>query len=887
MVLVRKNKRKNKKGLFFTIDAILAVSILLGTLLVITSFYVGERSRVSVDYIANDVMNVLYELKVSEVDNPFVDELIANESITNMDNSILSQAGEFWAEGNIGLARLLIMNITNGLVDDNYGISLSIDGDVIFSRNVSDSGEIVKSYKIISGIEKNKTINGILSQSYLLSEPVKKSESFGYFGGFVGQGNITKIISDIPSDANITEMKLELNSGGNFNFYINGIQCLSDFVVNNDTSRSNTWDISVCNSSINNGVNNEFKISFIDDFSSAYIGGGYIKVKYYTDRSINNTQTSKEIYWFPGIEGILNLYSGADIPGTLNSWKMNLYLYNNYSSYVVVGNETVADIVGSSEVEHVYAERNNLSMSSGTIPIRVGISNISLVLVNVSGNPADVVLSTDVSGSMGWCGEYFNPYECNYYCFVGGSKSCEVSSVGECSGNVCGGYCWWPYGHSLSCERTKLNIAKEASKNFVDSMLNETGHRVGLNAYSSSLVSSLDLTDDNITLKNRIDSYNDNGGTCICCGINKARKMLTDDDSLKFIVVMSDGEANYYCSDFDDETGSSSGSSQASQAAIDAGEYACNNGIDVYSVGFGYDADHDTLKQVACSEDMYFNVSEFEFLPQVYEIIAGDIGIKANYSAQTLNYSGEVEVANLYPNSSIEFNYTPQVKPETFGEFEVYLETSDFSDCNPSFYVYDQVRVTDARLISFSSNYWTDMVKLNNETIWNLSKYGDDYEKLGDPAVIQLPPDKIISGAYNNLSIKTGEDSLTNEGCSQDNHLILFKGLVKAGEYTSNVLPKSEGCLWNIEFDDGSFGDIKIPLDYSGSKVCSFTSSLIDYDIDDAIDVAVYELLLHFDFDNDDTSNVNIKEMDLTIDSLIVPQVPTLWGPAVFEVQVW
>ena len=82
-----------KKGFLFTIDSILGASIIITGILLINSFYIFEPSYTSVSYTSNDVINALSRLKISEVNNLYVDSLISSGEITNSDNSILGLCG--------------------------------------------------------------------------------------------------------------------------------------------------------------------------------------------------------------------------------------------------------------------------------------------------------------------------------------------------------------------------------------------------------------------------------------------------------------------------------------------------------------------------------------------------------------------------------------------------------------------------------------------------------------------------------------------------------------------------------------------------------------------------------------------------------------------------
>jgi len=177
----------------------------------------------------------------------------------------------------------------------------------------------------------------------------------------------------------------------------------------------------------------------------------------------------------------------------------------------------------------------------------------------------------------------------------------------------------------------KINLAKQADLLFVDTVLDITGNKIGAVSYESNVRDVEPLTDSKITLQNEINSYYANGGTCICCGINQAKDILlsSSSDNKKFMIVMTDGRATYYCNSFLDYEGSGTtgGISDPldNQWAIDAGQNACDQGITVFTVGFGVDAYTETLKQIACDESLYYDASNTQDIIDIYEEIGQEI----------------------------------------------------------------------------------------------------------------------------------------------------------------------------------------------------------------------------------------------------------------------
>ena len=110
-----------KKAMFFSVDAIIGAGILLATLILLTNYYISEHQTTRLNYVSQDIIECLTELKVNEVNNSYVSDLISDKRIKNLNNSIIEQIGEFWANnlnqrgikdlGNIGSADLAAVTI--------------------------------------------------------------------------------------------------------------------------------------------------------------------------------------------------------------------------------------------------------------------------------------------------------------------------------------------------------------------------------------------------------------------------------------------------------------------------------------------------------------------------------------------------------------------------------------------------------------------------------------------------------------------------------------------------------------------------------------------------------------------------------------------------------
>jgi hypothetical protein len=213
---------KSKKAIFFTLDALIAAGILLVGLVIISSTHLNRQPTVHLSYISDDLMGVLSEIKVYEINDPYVDELIANGNITKLDNSIIEQIGEFWAENQTEIAENFTKAILGDSIPETYGYSLLVDDELVHTRQTGVNYSVISSRKIVSGYAKLKPVLGYTAKTFLTGIKNRKSSSFAYFGGFEGQGEMTKKIFLPQNITNITEAYLEVDAGNDFDFYING-----------------------------------------------------------------------------------------------------------------------------------------------------------------------------------------------------------------------------------------------------------------------------------------------------------------------------------------------------------------------------------------------------------------------------------------------------------------------------------------------------------------------------------------------------------------------------------------------------------------------------------------------------------------------------------------
>lgn len=514
-----------RRGFIFTMDAMIALSVMIIVILTIAfvrfETILPEKRYEKLNFMAEDTMNLLEYLEVNEIkDTPTIKELIEKGELEDRDlkKNVLDLIASFWYKGNYSIAENISRDVLQGLTP-NVCLNLTVGNETIYSSCDISSNKIAVSTRIESGYEPGKPGYGYVAAATLTDIRGKRDSSYVYFGGYVGEGNITGILTLPPVDE-ILEAYMEMNVNKNFTLYVNGNFSgnFSNGTAGGGNMTADKWF--VCNKTyfpeycLNFAEgNNTLEFNFTGNGS--YIGGGYFKVTYNTRQLAPEKDPNKDLYWFPGIKGFINLYSSFYVPGRLNNMTMRLHYFNDLSFpdydvpvYVYIADKEVfrSDETGMQDVILSYDEiwqkfgvdpfalENYLS--NKTVPITFGTDSFYLTGKGV----ADAVVVTDASGSMDTCDVY--------------SSSCLHT---DCSG-------------SAGCQNRRLDVAKDVDKGFVDDILKIDGNRAGLVAYSAEpgIRSMHDLTDDKNVLENQINNYVSDGFTCISCGIDTAIDILSN-----------------------------------------------------------------------------------------------------------------------------------------------------------------------------------------------------------------------------------------------------------------------------------------------------------------------------------------------------------------------
>lgn len=861
---------QQKKGYYFSLDALIALVIILGVVIFIKPQVVQPTYQ---SYIQEDFIDVLSNVQIGELNNSRARTLRALPPtsisyIEDPNKSVLEQMGQYYADSTneeIFLTQSILIDLD---LDEN--IALYFDDNTIWidaAYPISDATNILTSRQILSGIKNASSSKGYSARAFLFSE--NKVDYF-YFGGYVGDGNLTaRIVGDVIG------ARMEGVFSHDFNLRINAC----DLGTQTVTTPGEPIEIAITGANLSCFASGDNNVSFSSP-NNLYIAGGYIRVTY-NSSSVSSSLKTKRL---PGIDGLINLYDSFYIPGQLEGMNASLHYNSSFDLFFTIGNTTVYTGNSSGAETTITIDNNTFwgafdysSMSEKTIPFRLGLVNASY-LYNESIS-ADVVSVTDISGSM-VCG--------------GDNSLCAPQSSSCCYWNQ-----WWCENRCLDTWLGPINGAKAANVAFIEAVLNDSslGNRVGLVAYSSNaeLANAHDLSTDNISLINEVNSWTQGGGTCICCGINRAKDMLVnqgDPNATYSIIVMSDGAPTVYCSSFSDYTGSGSGGSSDQidiDWAIEAARNAHDNhGITVHAIGFGLGADQVTLQDIRTAGGgnyYYGNVSD---IIDIYEEVAQDV-IEASYSEQTI--TGEGIHTTLFSDSYLSFDYEKNLPMGMI----ISAETNEFGGSSGTVDLPVNSTPYEVRVISYSGSRWTSRVTVNNSLlgswtqVFNLGNFGNDFLDLGDPYVVNIPVSQLVIGE-NDVNVSVGLNPVNNTPGSQYNKII-YSVLKNITSY-SPVVANAVGCDWTIELEDSSTIALTIPENYSGGANCYYNNSLgsvnnyVSFNENDAVQYAVYLLLRSLDLNRNGRIEANFDEDELSIIPQNYTGIPFTWSTEV-QTRVW
>ncbi len=144
-----------KRAQYLTLDAFIASMIIAVTLVIVLAARTTQPYTSQSEAASKGLAESLSQLKLGELNNQLIINMSRNGTITNLDNTILQQATEFYFLGNRHYAFELLRNITQTLIPKQYSFDVIINNDLIYNRTISaenSSSVLISSKKLIFGV---------------------------------------------------------------------------------------------------------------------------------------------------------------------------------------------------------------------------------------------------------------------------------------------------------------------------------------------------------------------------------------------------------------------------------------------------------------------------------------------------------------------------------------------------------------------------------------------------------------------------------------------------------------------------------------------------------------------------------------------------------------
>jgi len=131
-----------KRGYFFILDAVLGLFVLVIGVFLVTSSYFAAPNPTQVGILSEDLLNFLSTKKIKELNNQYAGiggTLWKQGDITEPDNSLLQQIGEFYATNNLDIAEKFVQNVSKDVMPPQYLYEVWIEGMPIYPKSPSQA----------------------------------------------------------------------------------------------------------------------------------------------------------------------------------------------------------------------------------------------------------------------------------------------------------------------------------------------------------------------------------------------------------------------------------------------------------------------------------------------------------------------------------------------------------------------------------------------------------------------------------------------------------------------------------------------------------------------------------------------------------------------------
>ncbi|MGM5487508.1 MAG: vWA domain-containing protein [Nanobdellota archaeon] len=683
---------------------------------------------------------------------------------------------------------------------------------------------------------KDETLHITSGSEYPINNRTRHA-SYIDFSGYSGKSDLIYTFPQLPSDARILSLSMKAALGSDFQLHINDYPC-QKIKLHSNTE----WDLSTCTHLINTSSGNNMTIEFKSKKAAEkFVGGGYLLMLY--DTEISWTPSNKR--YLPVMNGTIDYFASIHALGTSPSAEINLNYFaennpNTEALYVQL-NDNIEHEDTTPNNHGTYSKTfTSTDLAPGTNLLRIGRGKNPDLNYTI---PVDVVLATDISGSMDCDMDHEHPQLCQFYGDYG-NKTPACNDPGLIDENT-----------------QKLKLSTCFGKNLTDIIMDDyAGNKIGIVGFSTNASSYLNLTNDPNKIENKLDSLNASGETCIACAIARARKILNDSaKTRREIVLMTDGSATDCI-----EKAESCIIPEAEEQALEQARKAVAENIHIYTIGFNINEPRgrQLIKEIASID----SISHFKQgnTPQEVQQIYNDFAIEIA-SAKTI-------ITENVQGYEGRFDTTAKIKHDSYIELTDPVSLSDNSSlralvtqdigCNDEFDLPDgsMMVLEDATLYILSDNQWVDRIELNGNLLFNRSN--QSYLRSGDISKFRIPLAELHQS--NEISVTLGNGKEPKSMCAHHNELHYTVSVPQSSlaSPAPMTFSNARGCHWNVEFENRYY-NLTLPASYSGNQQCTYTHENTYYSHEDSFQHTAFKLFEALDHNSDRIVDNSVKQIML------------------------
>mgnify|MGYP000406748809 CR=1 FL=1 len=159
------------RGIVFTTDILIGISLVLLLLFIIPSKIKSDFSEISfqsLSYQAQDIITLLSKVKAKDVqEKPTIKRLIHENILKpqDLEKTLLDLIGSFWYAGNKSIARNITQEVLEGLIENCF--SLATENETIYSSCDTQPKDVVVASTIASGYEIGKPVFGYIARAWV------------------------------------------------------------------------------------------------------------------------------------------------------------------------------------------------------------------------------------------------------------------------------------------------------------------------------------------------------------------------------------------------------------------------------------------------------------------------------------------------------------------------------------------------------------------------------------------------------------------------------------------------------------------------------------------------------------------------------------------------